>query len=166
MLTKNDFHHNLRIINIGCKLGIFPLEWDAQSEQLQLPKSRLRMIHCYAYFSVYTLHTGFIAARLLCPLFQGVQLPLLSLIVHFTVMCGMLAIVFWHFISFFRYPAITATLFSMALEPWGCEGRKYPCFAFEVGTLALHEGCCFLFIALHSRSGFRIRSRNESLVPS
>ena len=64
MLTKVDFHHNLQISNVGCKLGILPLELNSQTEQLELLTSTRKRIVCCAYFALYTIHTAYIASRL------------------------------------------------------------------------------------------------------
>ena len=119
MLTTEDFHHNLQIINFCCKLGIFPLQLNPQNQQLELVDSTWKRAICYSRFALFAIHTGYVVGRLPYLLFIGVQLPLLSVLVHFTMICGMIAILFWHFLAFFCYPGITATCFNKAFETWG-----------------------------------------------
>ena len=125
MLTKEDFHHNLQIINIGCKLGIIPLQFNGEVKQIEVLTSTWKRVISWFYFALFTIHTTYVTSRLPYLLLIHVHMPLLSLLVHFTMMCGMVTIHFWHFVAFFRHPDITATCFNKALEPWGCrrEGR-------------------------------------------
>lgn len=119
MLTKEDFYHNLRILNLACKIGIFPLELDSRNGQMQLLQRKRKMAACYGYLALFTIHTTYIVVRLPYLILGGAQLPILSLLVHFTMLCGFMAILFWHFTAFFRYTGISATCFNKALETWG-----------------------------------------------
>ena len=120
MLTKDDFHQNLQIINTSCKLGIIPFELNNQNGQLQPLESRLKRAACSIYFAMYTLHASYVALRLPYLLITGAPLPLLSLVVHITVMLGMMTAAFSAFKAFFCYPDITISCFDKALESWGC----------------------------------------------
>ena len=142
MLTTEDFHHNLQIISMGCKLGIFPLRFNPKSKQLELLTSKWKRVTCYIYFALYTVHTTYITKRLPYLLFVGAELSLLSLVVHFSLICGVLAGLFWHFTAFFRYPGITATCYNKALESWGFV-REGGIFAIESFFLVedVHTDC-------------------------
>ena len=122
MLTKEDFQHNLRIINVCCKLGIIPLDLDVENGRLQPLESLPRRVACNVYFALFVAHVAYIVLRFPYLLLKGAQLPLLTLLVHFTVGSGEVAVLFWQFTAFFRYPGVTATCFNMALESWGCTG--------------------------------------------
>ena len=123
MLTKEDFHHNLQIINICCKLKIFPLELNQENQQLQLLNRTWKRAACYLYFALFAIHTAYAAIRLPYLLITAVQLPLLSILVHFTMICAMITILCWHYLAFFRYPSITASCFNQALETWGLKNE-------------------------------------------
>ena len=125
MLTKEDFHHNLQIINFGCNLGIIPLQFDSENKQIEVLTSKWKRVASSFYFALFTIHAAYVTSSLPYLLLTDVHLPLLSLLVHFTMMCGKMTILFWHFVAFFPHPDITATCFNKALEPWSCgrEGR-------------------------------------------
>ena len=162
MLTKEEFHHNLRIINTSCKLGIIPLELNNQNERLQLLESRWKKAVCSIYFAMYSLHASYVALRLPYLLITGAPLPLLSLVVHITVMLGMLTAAFSGFKAFFCYPDITATCFNKAFEDWGCVPQGNFIFA-KLKSLVLFQGFCRL---MPLRSNFRTNAfRQRSLVP-
>ena len=118
MLTKEDFRQNLQIISVACKLRIFPLELNPHTQRMQLLENKRARVVSYIYFALYTIHTAYIVLRLPYLLLTGKELSILSLVVHFTMICGMMAIAFWQFTSFFRFPGITATCFNKALETW------------------------------------------------
>ena len=116
MLTKEDFHQNFRFISISCKLAAYPLQVDLTNGKLQLAQSKLRVIASWFSFSWYTLHVAYIVLRLPYLLLTGVQLPLLSILWHFTLVAATPIAIFWHYTAFFRFPGITVTCFNTIFQ--------------------------------------------------
>ena len=141
MLTKQDFDHNLRILNGGCKVGIIPLHWNCEKKELELLESKWKRAICCIYFALFIIHTAFLMSRLPYLLLSGIHPSLVSLVVHFTLICATMAVVFWHFVAFFRFPGITATCYNKALEPWGIvhEGRVFTDLAYSSITSKLSK---------------------------
>ena len=121
MLTKADFHQNYRIIDLSCKMGVIPLKVNGQNWDLEVLDSKWKRWMCKAHYGVYALHTAYIALRLPYLLLKGVHIPLVSLLIHFTVLVGMTSICFWHLTAFFRWPGITVTCFNRAFGSQQCE---------------------------------------------
>ena len=124
MLTKKDFHHNFRLISLGCKLAVLPFEVDLQRGELQPPQQnkRKRAACSLFVFSLYTLHTTYVVLRLPYLFLKGMDIPPLSFLWHFTLILGLLANLFWNFMAFIRWPGITVTCFKLSFETFGvCE---------------------------------------------
>ena len=92
MVTREDFRHNFGIINVGCKLGVIPSYLNTETQQLQVLTSTWKRALGYCYLALYTVHTSYVVFRLPYLLLHYVQLSLVSLLVHFTMMLGMVAI--------------------------------------------------------------------------
>ena len=116
MLTKADFHQNFRIIDLSCKIGAISLRVNPRISDLELLDNKWKREICAAYYAVYVLHTAYIAFRLPYFFLKGVHVPLVSLLIHFTMLVGMTSICFWHFTAFFCGPGITVTCFNKAFE--------------------------------------------------
>lgn len=119
MLTKEDFYQNLRFINVGCKLGILPFKVNLQKGELQLlPEGRFRKVACQIRLTFFALHTAYIVLRLPYLLLAGVNISVLFLLWHLTLLLGMACITFWHFTAFFRWSGLTVTCFNKSFDAW------------------------------------------------
>ena len=121
MLTKEDFHQNLRAISVGCKLAAFPLYVDLRTGRLQVAQSKLMETVCWVFFACYTLHIAYIVLRLPYLLLMGPKIPLPSLLWHFTLFVGTPLVAFSHYTAFFRWPGLTVTCFKTVFDTWECE---------------------------------------------
>ena len=113
MLTKEGFHQNFRIISLGCKMGILPFKVDVENGKLDLLNSKWKKGNCWAYFSVFVLHTAYIALRLPYLIIARDSIPLMSLLWHCTLVMAFPNVVFWQYTAVFRWPGIMVTCFAV-----------------------------------------------------
>ena len=121
MLTKADFHQNLRIISLTCKLGVLPLEVNKRTGELELLANKRRQAVCIASFVLYTIHATYNALRLPYLFFKGIPITHLSLLTHVTTILGMAMMWSLHYGALFRCPGITVACFNQAFETWGLD---------------------------------------------
>ena len=116
MLTKQDFQQNLRFISFGCNLAAYPLQVDLKNGKLKLVDRKPMGKLCWLSFGGYTIHVSYIALRLPYLLLTGAKIPLLSLLLHFTLLLVTPIVAFVHYTAFFRWPVITVTCFNRIFE--------------------------------------------------
>ena len=121
MLTRADFHQNWHIISIGCKMGIFPVEVNFQRGELQLLRSKRKQAVTNVLITLYAFHALYVTLRLPYLLLKGNPMTFLSLLIHVTMIAGMVVIGFSHYTAFFQWPDVTVTCFNKAFDTWELE---------------------------------------------
>ena len=89
---------------------------DLQNGRLQLAPSKLMEKFCWISFAWFTFHVAYVTLRLPYLLLTGVEIPLLSLLWHSTILVVTPITVFWHNTAYFQWPGITATCVNNIFE--------------------------------------------------
>ena len=97
MLTTQDFQQNLRFISVGSYLAAYPIAVDLENGKLKQVKSKPMSRVCWTTYGCYTVHVAYIVLRLPYLLLTGVQIPLLSLLWHFTLLTSTALINYSHY---------------------------------------------------------------------